>query len=164
MMISTPLRLGVLCLVPVLTTGAAQSRQAAPGEGEAQAASMRRGENRPTESTLDVHYLEIVTASVDETCEALAKAHGVTFSEPNPALANARTAQLKSGGRIGVRGLLGQEQPVVRPYMLVDDIQAAIKAAVAAGAEVMMAPTEIAGEGTFAIYYLGKIEHGLWQL
>lgn len=164
MMIPKPLRLGVLCLVLVLIAGAAQSRQAASGKGETRAASAKRGENRPKENTVDVHYLEIVTASVDATCEALAKAHGVTFSQPVPELGNARTARLKSGGRIGVRGLLGQEQPVVRPYVLVDDIQAAIKAAEAAGGEVMMGATEIPGQGTFAIYYLGKIEHGLWEL
>lgn len=58
---------------------------------------------------------------------------------------------------------MGEEQPVVRPYFLVDDIQAVVKAAEAAGAEVLMPPTEIPNRGTFAIYYLGKIEHGLWQ-
>jgi predicted enzyme related to lactoylglutathione lyase len=45
----------------------------------------------------------------------------------------------------------------------VDDIHAALKAAEAAGAEVLMPPTETPGVCTFAIYYLGKIEHGLWQ-
>lgn len=164
MMTSTPLRFAVLCVALVLVAGAAQSRQAASGKGEKRAASTKRGENRTKENTLNVHYLEIVTASVDETCEALSKAHGVTFGEPIPELANARTAKLKSGGRIGVRGILGAEQPVVRPYVLVDDIQAALKAAQAAGAQVMMGATEIPGQGTFAIYNLGKIEHGLWQL
>lgn len=113
---------------------------------------------------MNVHYLEIVTPSVNETCDALEKAHGVTFGEPIAELGNARTAKLKDGGRIGVRALMGEEQPVVRPYVLVDDIQAAVKVAAAAGAEVLMPPTEIPGQGTFAIYYLGKIEHGLWQL
>jgi len=113
---------------------------------------------------MKVHYLEIVTPSVDETCDGLAKAHGVTFSEPVAELGNARTAKLKDGGRIGVRGLMGEEQAVVRPYVLVDDIQAAVKAVKAAGAEVLMPPTEIPGQGTFSIYYLGKIEPGPWEL
>lgn len=78
-------------------------------------------------------------------------------------IGNARTAKLTDGGRIGVRAPMGEEQPVVRPYVLVDDIQAAVKAAEAAGAEVLMPPTEIPSRGTFAICYLGKIEHGLWQ-
>jgi len=110
-----------------------------------------------------VHYLEIVTHSVNETCEILAKANGVTFSEPVAELGDARTAPLKGGWRIGVRAPLGQEQPVVRPYVLVDDIHAAVKAAEAAGAEMLMPPTETPGLCTFAIYYLGKVEHGLWQ-
>ncbi|MEO1007391.1 MAG: hydroxylase [Planctomycetota bacterium] len=111
-----------------------------------------------------VHYLEIVTPAVDETCTALAQAHGIQFGEPNPMLGSARTAGLKDGGRIGVRApLRATEEPVVRPYVLVDDIEAAVKAAKAAGAEVAIPPMAIPGEGTFSIYILGGIEHGLWQ-
>ncbi len=116
-----------------------------------------------TKGAIDVHYLEIVTAETDATCDGLAQSHSVAFSEPIAELGNARTAGLKDGGRIGVRAPMGEEQPVVRPYVLVDDIHAAVRTAEAAGAEVLMPPTEIAGQGTFAIYYLGKIEHGLWQ-
>lgn len=69
------------------------------------------------------------------------------------------------GGRIGGRApLRDTEAPVVRPYVLVDDIAAAVKAAEAAGATVALPPMEIPGQGTFAIYILGGIEHGLWQL
>lgn len=117
------------------------------------------------ESSVRVHYLEIVTPSVNETCEALARAHGVTFSEPVAELGNARTAELRGGGRIGVRApMRATERPVVRPYVLVDDIDAAVKAAEAAGAQFAMRPTEIPGQGTFAIYVLGGIDHGLWQV
>ena len=112
---------------------------------------------------MSVHYLEIVTAETDATCNVLEQSQGVTFSDPVAELGNARTASLTDGSRIGVRAPMGEEQPVVRPYVLVDDIQAAIKAAEAAGVEILMPPTEIPGRGTFAIYYLGKIEHGLWQ-
>lgn len=129
-----------------------------PGS-EPQAGAGARPEGKP----LRVEYLEIVTPSVEETCDALAKAHGVTFGEPVAELANARTAELRGGGRIGVRAPMGPEAPVVRPYVLVDDIHAAIKAAEAAGAEVLMPPTETPGLCTFAIYYLGNVEHGLWQ-
>ena len=55
------------------------------------------------------------------------------------------------------------EKPVVRPYLLVDDIHAAVKAAEAQGAEVAIPPMELPGQGTFAIYLLGGIDHGLWQ-
>ena len=163
-MITIPLRLGVLCLAPALIAWAATSPKPSADREQTQAESKRLGENQVEASTLNVHYLEIVTPSVNETCDALEKTHSVTFGEPIAVLGNARTAKLKDGGRIGVRALMGEEQPVVRPYVLVDDIQAAVKVAAAAGAEVLMPPTEIPGQGTFAIYYLGKIEHGLWEL
>ena len=113
-----------------------------------------------------VHYLEIVTPSVNETCEALARAHGVVFGDPVPGLGNARTAGLAHGGMIGVRApLRGNEPPVVRPYVLVDDIEAAVAAARAAGAEIALPPMQLpGGHGTCSIYILGGIEHGLWQL
>ena len=114
---------------------------------------------------MTVQYLEIVTPSVDETCEALAGAHGVVFTDPIAELGNARTAKLKDGGRIGVRAPMREtETPVVRPYVLVDDIEAAVKAAVKAGATVAIPPMQLPGQGTFSIYILGGIEHGLWQL
>ena len=114
---------------------------------------------------MKVQYLEIVTPSVNETCDALAAAHGVVFSEPIAEFGNARTADLEDGGRIGVRApMRDTETPVVRPYLLVDDIEAAVKAAETAGAKVAMPPMEIPGGGTFSIYILGGIEHGLWQL
>ena len=56
------------------------------------------------------------------------------------------------------------EEPVVRPYLLVEDIEAAVSAAQAAGAEVAVPPMEIPGHGKFAIYIQGGIEHGLWKL
>ena len=112
-----------------------------------------------------VQYLEIVTPAVEDTCTALETAHGVTFSEPQATLGNARTAHQAGGGRIGVRGpMRDDERPVVRPYVLVEDIAAALKAAEKTGAEVAMQPMELPGEGTFAIYILGGIEHGLWQI
>ncbi len=114
---------------------------------------------------MKVQYLEIVTPSVDETCDALAQAHGVVFSKPIPEFGNARTADLKGGGRIGVRApMRDTEEPVVRPYVLVNDIEAAVKAAETAGATVAIPPMEIPGHGRFSIYILGGIEHGLWQL
>ncbi len=114
--------------------------------------------------TLNVEYLEIVTPDVDATCEALAKMHGVSFSEPVAEFGNARTATLRGGGRIGVRAPMREtEDPVVRPYVLVDDIEAAVEAADAAGAEIALGATEIPGQGKFAIYILGGIQHGLWQ-
>jgi predicted enzyme related to lactoylglutathione lyase len=52
----------------------------------------------------------------------------------------------------------------VRPYVLVEDIEGAVEAARAAGATIAHPPLELPGQGTFAIYVLGGIQHGLWQL
>ena len=117
------------------------------------------------EQTMQIFYLEIVTPQVAETCATLQEAHDVMFGEPIPEFGNARAADLKGGGRIGVRAPMREtETPVVRPYMLVDDIGAAVKAAENAGATIAVPPMEIPGQGTFAIYILGGIEHGLWQV
>ena len=93
----------------------------------------------------------------------LSEQHNVTFSDPIAAFGNSRVAELKGGGRISVRAPLGAEGPVVRPYMLVENIEAASAKAEAAGGEFAMRATEIPGEGKFAIYFLGGIEHGLWE-
>lgn len=112
-----------------------------------------------------IHYLELVTKDVDAVCAAYAVANGVKFGEPDAGLGNARTAALPGGGLVGVRAPLHEsEETVVRPYWLVDDIDAAVAAAVAAGGEVAHPPLEIPGRGTFAIYIQGGIHHGLWQL
>ena len=119
----------------------------------------------PTEEAMFIQYLEVVTPDVNATCDALERLHGVSFGEPDVGLGNARTAALKGGGKIGVRAPMREdEQPVVRPYLLVEDIEAAVKAAQAAGAQVALPPMEIPGGGKFAIYIQGGINHGLWKL
>ena len=113
---------------------------------------------------MQIHYLEIVTEQVDAVCAAYAASNGVQFGEPDGGLGNARTAALAGGGLVGVRAPMHEaEEPVVRPYWLVDDIEAAAAAAVEAGGEVAHPPMEIPGHGTFAIYIQGGIHHGLWQ-
>ena len=114
---------------------------------------------------MQVYYLEIVTKEVEAVCAAYAAATGELFGEPDAGLGKARTAALQGGGLVGVRAPLSDtEEPVVRPYWLVDDIEAAVAAAVAAGGVVAHPPLEIPGHGTFAIYIQGGIHHGLWQL
>jgi predicted enzyme related to lactoylglutathione lyase len=115
------------------------------------------------EKAILVQYLEIVTPDVDATCAALEKLHGVSFGKPEAALGNARTAPLTGGGRIGVRAPLRKtEDPVIRPYVLVDDKEAAVKAAKAAGGEIAMS-AETPGLCKFAIYFQGGIQYGLWE-
>jgi predicted enzyme related to lactoylglutathione lyase len=114
---------------------------------------------------MQIHYLELVTRDVDAVCAAYAAADGVQFGEPDAGLGHARTAPLPGSGLVGVRAPLHEsEVPVVRPYWLVDDITAAVAAAVKAGGTVAHPPMEIPGHGTFAIYIQGGIQHGLWQL
>jgi predicted enzyme related to lactoylglutathione lyase len=114
---------------------------------------------------MQIHYLEIVTKEVDAVCAAYAAAHGVQFGKPDSRLGNARTAAMPGGGLVGVRAPLRvDEGPVVRPYWLVDNIEAAVAAAVAAGCWIAHPPLEIPGHGTFAIYFQGGVEHGFWQL
>jgi hypothetical protein len=51
------------------------------------------------------------------------------------------------------------EEPVVRPYWLVDDIEAALAAAVEAGGEIAHPPMEIPGHGTFALFMVAALEN-----
>ena len=114
---------------------------------------------------MKIHYLEIVASDVDAVCAGYEAAHGVTFGSADPLLGGARTAVLPDGGSIGVRGpLRPTEKPVVRPYWLVDDIEAALAGATKQGAFVAHSPLEIPGKGTFAIYIQGDVDHGFWQL
>jgi predicted enzyme related to lactoylglutathione lyase len=116
---------------------------------------------------MHVQYLEIVTPDVDATCASLASLHGTTFGEPDPSLGNARTARVEdgSGRTIGVRAPMhAEEQPVVRPYVLVEDIAASVRTAEERGAQIALPPMELPGHGQCAIYFLGGIQYGLWQM
>jgi predicted enzyme related to lactoylglutathione lyase len=120
---------------------------------------------RLCEAFVHIHYLEVVTTSVDAVCAAYEAALGLEFGDPDTRLGGARTAALPDGGLVGVRTpMRDTEDPVVRPYWLVDDIEAALAAAVRAGAQVAHPSMEIPGLGSFAIYIAGGVDHGLWQL
>ena len=113
---------------------------------------------------MKIHFLEIVTKEVDAVCASYAAAFDVVFGEPVAELGNARTCALSGGGMVSVRApLRDNEEPIVRPYWLVDDIKASLDKAVAAGGTLAHPPLEIPGIGTFAIYIQGGINHGLWQ-
>ena len=114
---------------------------------------------------MQIHYLEIVTPDVEAVCATYERLHGVRFGLPQAGLGNARTAALATGGLLGVRAPMHEtEEPVVRPYLLVDDVTAAAEAATAAGGEIAHPPMKLPGHGTFAIYIQGGIHHGLWQV
>lgn len=159
MMTALKFRSVLALLVPALVLGAYS-----PGVLGTQDAPALEAQASEKEKAMLIQYLEVVTADVDATCSALEKVHGVSFGEPEAALGNARTAPLKGGGRVGVRAPMREdEEPVVRPYVLVDDIEAAVKAAEAAGGEFAMYATEAPGLCKFAIYFQGGIQYGLWE-
>jgi predicted enzyme related to lactoylglutathione lyase len=122
-------------------------------------------DSSPTQTSIDIQYLEIVTTDVDDTIATLEEVHGVTFGEPVPSFGNAQIAILSNGGQFGVRAPLSPDEgaPVIRPYLGVEDIEAAIAAAQASGAQFAMLATEIPGYGKFAIYFQGGIQYGLWE-
>ena len=114
---------------------------------------------------MKIQYLEIVTPEVNAVCETYSLLYDMKFGEADPSLGEARTVKLASGGMLGVRApLRDMEKPVVRHYILVEDIQATVDAAAKSGAEVAVPPMELPGHGTCAIVIQGGIESGFWQL
>lgn len=111
-----------------------------------------------------VHYLEFVSQDVAAQCAALESSHGLSFGPPVPDLGNARVAKQSDGSSVGVRApLADHEQPIIRPYLAVDDIAEALAAAETQGAIVAYPPTTQGDTGTWAIYILNDLQVGLWQ-
>ena len=114
---------------------------------------------------MKIHYLEIVTPEVDAVCDTYSLLHDFKFGERDPILGGARTAKMANGGMLGIRApLRDTEEPIVRHYILVEDIQATVDAAAQSGAEVAVPPMELAGHGICAIVIQDGIESGFWQL
>lgn len=114
---------------------------------------------------MKIHYLEIVTPDLNATCDMYSSVYGISFGEPDPLLGNARTAEMPDGSIVGIRAPMHEsEAAVVRPYWLVENIDAAVRDAVAQGAQIAHEPLEIPGKGKFAICIIGDNHHGFWQL
>ena len=110
------------------------------------------------------HYIEIVTEEADAHCATLGAVHGLTFGDPVADLGFARVAKSHNGTLIGVRQpLAAHETPIVRTYLAVDDIQAALHAAEASGAVIAYGPAQQGETGTWAITIQGGVQMGLWQ-
>jgi predicted enzyme related to lactoylglutathione lyase len=111
-----------------------------------------------------VHYLEIVSNDVDTLTALYQQMHGLSFGAPDPDLGQARVATRADGSMVGIRKpLAAHEQPIVRAYLGVEDIQQAVKKAEDAGAIIAYPPTQQGQWGTFAIVIQGDVQHGLWQ-
>lgn len=118
-----------------------------------------------TVSEHDIHYLEIVTPDSEGARDFYGQAYGWEFGDATPELGNAYFASLPNGSLIGIRAPLREtEQPIIRTYLRVSDIQLSTRRAEELGATIALEPMEIPGRGEIAIYLLGGIEQGLWQV
>lgn len=125
---------------------------------------LTRRVSQKEESSMRTHYLEIVCRDVAAQCASLERLHGISFGAPVADLGGARVAKAADGAFIGVRAPLAEhEQPIIRTYMEVADIAKAVKDAEAAGGVVAYPPTKQGETGTWAIYFLGDVQFGLWQ-
>jgi predicted enzyme related to lactoylglutathione lyase len=115
-------------------------------------------------SKMAVHYLEIVSNDADILTGLYERMHGLSFGPPDPDLGQARVATRADGTLVGIRKpLAAHEQPIMRTYLDVEDIQQAVKQAEDAGATIAYPPTRQGQRGTFAIVIQGDVQHGLWQ-
>ena len=81
-----------------------------------------------------------------------------------PEWGNSFVATLPGGSLCGIRGPMhDQEKPVVRTYVRVLDVDAAVQEAAQLGAKIALEPMEIPGQGRIAIYLHGGIEQGVWE-
>jgi predicted enzyme related to lactoylglutathione lyase len=111
-----------------------------------------------------VHYLEVVSNDVDTLTGLYQRMHGLSFGPPDADLGQARVATQPDGTLVGIRKpLAAHEQPIIRTYIAVEDIQQAAKKAEDSGATIAYPPTRQGQRGTFAIVIQGDVEHGLWQ-
>ena len=87
--------------------------------------------------------------------------HGLSFGSPDPGLGQARVATGADGRLVGIRKPLAtHEQPIMRTYLAVEDIQQAVKKAEEHGATVAFPPARQGQPGTFAIVIQGHVQHG----
>lgn len=111
-----------------------------------------------------IHYVEIVSDDMDTLAALYERVHGLSFGAPDPDLGQARVATRADGSLVGIRKpLAAHEQPIVRNYLEVEDIQQAVKKAEENGAFTAYPPTRQGQRGVFAIVIQGNVQHGLWQ-
>jgi hypothetical protein len=88
----------------------------------------------------------------------------MSFGSPDPELGQACVATRVDGTLVGIRMPLAEhEQPIMRTYLEVEEIQLAVKEAEETGAVTAYPPTQQGRRGTFAIVIQGDVQHGFWQ-
>lgn len=111
------------------------------------------------------YYIEIVTPDVDSTCKLYGTAYGWQFEDKGPEWGNSFVATLPNGSLCGIRAPMHElESPVVRTYLRVSSIEKSVAEARDLGAEILLEAMEMPGHGQIAIYRVGGVEQGLWQL
>lgn len=121
-------------------------------------------ERQPARVEPLAHYVEIISPDADALVTLYQRMHALSFSAPDPDLGGARVATQPDGTLVGIRkALAAHEQPLIRTYRTVDNIDVAVKTAEQSGATVAYPPTRQGERGTFAIVILGGVELGLWQ-
>lgn len=112
-----------------------------------------------------VHYLEIVTPDPASTRDLYAQSYGWRFQPMDPALGNAFVAELPGGSLCGIRApMSNDEKPIVRSYVRVNDLQAAVQSVAQKGAKILLDRMDLPGHGIIAIFEHGGIQQGLWQV
>ena len=82
-----------------------------------------------------VRYLEIVSNDVDTLTALYQRMHGLAFGPPDADLGRACVATRTDGTLVGIRKpLAAHEQPIMRTYLAVENIQQAVKKAEDSGA------------------------------
>ena len=111
-----------------------------------------------------MHYLEVVATDALAARDYYTEAHGWHFQEA-PELGGAWIADMPGGSLCGIREPMhASEKPVVRTYLRVADVRAAVADAKRHGAEIMLEHMDIPGRGQIAIFGIGGIEQGVWQV
>ena len=105
---------------------------------------------------MQIHYLEIVTRRSTPFAPCTPREWGAVRQAGHRAgqRTDGRNAGRRAGG--GRAPLRETEEPVVRPYWLVDNIERPSSRG-AGGGTIAHPPMEIPGHGTFAIYLQGGI-------
>jgi predicted enzyme related to lactoylglutathione lyase len=103
-----------------------------------------------------VEYLEIVTNDVDAVTALYQRIHVLSFGPSGPDLAHARVATRVDGTLVGIRkSLAAHEQPIIRTYLTVEDIQQAVNKADDSGATIAYRPTRQGTRGTLQSRFMG---------
>ena len=127
--------------------------------------AMNGGSREITSPEHGIYYLEIVTPDVEVARDLYSDVHGWRFGDMASELGNAFVASLPGGSLCGIRAPMhDQEERIVRTYVRVTDIDQSIQRAADLGGTVALEPMEIAGRGKIAIYLLGGIQQGIWQV